>query len=176
MIGLVDKFGTRQLEDCWQNLNPKIDDNKLPFLSGCYLYKGLQHPMLKNAIDTLINQDMRNYLFHSRLIFVMDSLISGRNESSKNQYLGVLSSLANHKERIISTFINSSILYNNFTPLISEVLSKGLVSDHIPAIVFSSTEYRNSDAKTLLDGAKDPAIIKEIEEYKQIFSSWKVSA
>ncbi len=174
VIGLADKFGTRQLEDCWQNLNPKKDDNILAFLSGCYLYKGLQHPILRNTVDTLTSMDMRNYFHHSRLIFLMDCLISGRNESSKSQYLGVLSNLLNHKEKIVSTFINSSILYNNFTPLISEVLSKGLVAEHIPAIVFSNEEHRNPIAKALLDGAKDPTLIKNIEEYKQVFSSWKV--
>jgi len=176
VLSLVEKFGLRYLEDCWQDGNLQKEESKTTFLSGCYLYKGLQHPVIRQTIDSLLNQDMKNFWHHSRLIFLMDAIISSKNESINSQYINIISGLQNHKEQIISTFINSSILYNNFSPLVSDVLSRGLVSNHIPAIVFSSEEFRNPTAKALIGGAINPSTIKEIEESKRVFSSWKVSS
>lgn len=174
VLSLVEKFGLRYLEDCWKDVNPQTDESITTFLSACYLYKGLQHPFIRQTIDSLINLEMTSSWNHSRLIFLMDAIITSKNESIKSQYTSVIGGLLNHKEPIITAFINSSILYNNFSPLISQVLAKGLVSEYIPAIVFSSEEFRNPTAKALLSGARDPSIIQEIEESKRVLSSWKV--
>jgi hypothetical protein len=169
----LDRFGNSYLERCTNDPNMLNNSTGQSFLTGCLLFKGIDHPTIDNTINGLMRKKILINEVHLSLIFIIDSMIRGKSSKHLNKYRPMIRQLINCKEDFVALAIMSSIIFSNYSPLIPEVLSNPLSFHLTPSLAYSNLMHDNPDVKHFaqkLDGENR----KTLQSWEETYRAWLV--
>ena len=185
MAELAQKHGLHEVENLYNqkflNSISRFDKSSIEScLAGTMLLAGKAPSFINMVIKNVIQSRKMNFGDQISASVLTYCLIQYSKNKNTNIYYDSIMAAINDKDKILNQSAIASVLYLDYQPVISSVLSRITTKDarFIPALAFCALFHDNPDGKNLynqLEAQGNNEIKKATSNWREIIMEWKES-